>query len=209
MRYQRAVEKLRLLADKCAAAARWPPEDPFVRAAYAFGEVLDGTDPLEVVKVEVALNLPPDEVPWGSNPHGTQWLADELRLSKGGYEYWWRSYLDPPWNHYIRSAVRIWSLEGGPETDTLDAMASRDFGSLPRLTPSDVDVRLQRRDDLDSALAHLREVRDKYWDYAWRKDHRGSGRYPEHELWEAVEGYLDIFDTWPPGSTRPPGTEEP
>lgn len=63
MRYQRAVEKLRLLAAKCQWASRWPPEDPFVRAAYVFGDVLEGADPLEAVQVEVAINLPPEEVP--------------------------------------------------------------------------------------------------------------------------------------------------
>jgi hypothetical protein len=197
VRFARAVEKLRLLAEKCLQASRWPPDDPFVRAAYAFGDVLEGEDPLDAVQVEVAVNLTPEEVPWGSNPHGTGWLAEELRLSKGGYEYWWRSHLDPPWNHYVRSPVRVWSLAGGTETATLDALAARRFGDLPRLTPSDADRRLQRRDDLDAALRHLHEVRDKYWDRDWRREHRGFGRYPEHELWEAVEGYLDILDERP------------
>ena len=197
MRYQRAVEKLRLLAEKCEAASRWPPEDPFVRAAYAFGDVLEGTDPLEVVQVEVAINLPPEEVPWSSNPHGTEWLAEELRLSKGGYEYWWRSHLDPPWNHYIRSAVRIWSLADGTENAALDALARRDFAALHPLTPDQADLHLQRQDDLETALRRLREVHDRYWDYDWRREHRGGGRYPEHELWEAVEGYLHIYDACP------------
>jgi hypothetical protein len=42
-------------------------------------------------------------------------------------------------------------------------------------------------------------VRDSYWDYDWRRENRGGGRYPEHELSEAVEGYLDLFDPteWP------------
>jgi len=31
-------------------------------------------------------------------------------------------------------------------------------------------------------LAHLREVRDKYWDHDWRRAHRGYGRYPETEV---------------------------
>lgn len=38
-----------------------------------------------------------------------------------------------------------------------------------------------------AALAHLREVRDKYWDHDWRREHRGYGRYPENDLWEAAE----------------------
>ena len=28
----------------------------------------------------------------------------------------------------------------------------------------------------------------------WRREHRGYGRYPENELWDAVEGYLDLLD---------------
>ena len=41
--------------------------------------------------------------------------SDELRLSKGGFLYFWRSYLDPAWNHYIRGPVRVWSVDGGPD----------------------------------------------------------------------------------------------
>src|SRR5262249_37263101 len=29
------------------------------------------------------------------------WLADYLRLSKGGFAYFWRSHLDPVSNHHI------------------------------------------------------------------------------------------------------------
>ena len=65
---------------------------------------------------------------------------------------------------------------------------------LYRLVPKPADERLQLRDDLDAALVHLREVRDRYWDHDWRREHRGHGRYPENELWEAVEGFLDLAD---------------
>jgi hypothetical protein len=65
---------------------------------YAFGEVLAGADPLDAVEVAVAINLAPEEVPWESTPEGTDWLANELRRSKGGFTYFWRSYLDPVWN---------------------------------------------------------------------------------------------------------------
>ena len=190
----RAVEKIRILVEACDRASRWPPDEPFLKAVYVFGDVLDGADPLECLQVEVALNLPPAEVPWGSNPHGTAWLAEDLRLSKGGFEYWWRSHLDPAWNHYVRGPVRIWSAHGGADAQALDALEARDFVALHRLTPSAADERLQLRDDLDTALAHMRDVRDKYWDRDWRREHRGSGRYPENELWEAVEGYLHILD---------------
>ena len=97
-------------------------------------------------------------------------------------------------NHYIRGPVRIWSVAGGPDVQALAALEARDSGSLNRLVPEPTAERLQLRDDLDAALAHLREVRDKYWGHDWRREHRGHGRYPENELWDAVEGYLDLLD---------------
>ena len=141
MRHKRAVEKLRLLTEECERVSRWPLEDedePFLVSVYAFGDVLEGADPLKAVQVAGVIRLPPEEVPWGSSPHGTEWLADIPRLSKGGYEYWWRSYLDPVWNHYVRSPVRIWSQDG-PDTETLDALTEHRFSDLHRLTASPVD----------------------------------------------------------------------
>ena len=108
--------------------------------------------------------------------------------------YFWRSSLDPVWNHYIRGPVRIWSVAGGPDVQALAALEARDSGSLNRLVPEPTAERLHLRDDLDAALAHLREVRDKSWGHDWRREHRGHGRYPENELWDAVEGYLDLLD---------------
>ena len=195
MSYKGGVEKLRFLAESCVRVMTfWFDTEPFLVAVYAFGEVVDGADPLDADQVAVAINLPPEEVPWESSPEGTDWLANELRLSKGGFMYFWRSYLDPIWNHYIRGPVQIWSVDGGPDAQALAALEARDFGSLNRLVPEPADERLQLREDLDAALAHLREVRDKYWDHGWRREHRGYGRYPENEMWDAVEGYLDLLD---------------
>jgi len=76
-----------------------------------------------------------------SSHWGNAGATDSLRLSKGGYEYWWRSYLDPVWNHYIQGPVRIWS-RAGIEEATLDALAERRFADLRRLVPDPVDQRL-------------------------------------------------------------------
>jgi hypothetical protein len=90
----------------------------------------------------------------------------------------------------------------GPDEQALAALEARDFGSLDRLVPEPADERLQLRDDMDAALAVLREIRDRYWDRDWRREHRAYGRYPENELWNAVEGYLDLLD-----ATRPSGPD--
>ena len=132
----------------------------------------------------------------------TEWaeLTDALSVQE---TYFWREVqqvraladiLVPQHVAARRGPVRVWSVDGGPDEQALAALEARDFGSLNRLVPDPVDERLQLRDDLDAALAHLREVRDRYWDHDWRREHRGYGRYPENELWEAVEGFLDLVD---------------
>jgi hypothetical protein len=193
MRYRRAVEKLRTLAEECDSVKGWPPEEPFLLEAYVFGDMLRGADPLERVEVVLVLNLPSEDVPWESHPRGAMWLADRLRLDKGGFAYWWRSHLDPVCNHRIQEPVRFWSPEG-PSEGVLQALAERRFGDLPRLAvPPDVGGE-QLAAELEAALGHLRAVHAAYWDRDWRRDHRGLGRYPEDHLWEAVHGYLDVHD---------------
>ncbi|GAB1515058.1 hypothetical protein JCM33774_71000 [Actinophytocola sp. KF-1] len=158
-----------------------------------FGEVLKGDDPLDHVKVALVLNLPSEEVPWESQPDGTGWLVNTLRLDKGGFAYWWRSHQDPVWNHYIREPVRFWSVDG-PDEDVLRALAERRFSDLPRLTATADEVRGHTAAALAAALARLREVHANYWERDWRRQHRGNYRYPENALWEAVDGYLDLLD---------------
>jgi len=203
MRYMRAVEKLRMLTEECESAKNWPPEEPLLLETYAFGDVLRGADPLDCVEIVLVLNLPPQEVVWGSTPHGTAWLADRLRVSKGGFCYWWRSHLDPVWNHYVREPVRLWSQDG-PDENVLQALVERRFADLPRQAPSPTARHDQIISERDAALSRLREVHAAYWDNDWRREHRGLGRYPEHELWEAVDGYLELRDA----AAQPPADSD-
>lgn len=201
VRYRRAVEKLRILAEACEDVKNWPPGDPFLLEAHVFGDVLRGADPLDCVQVAMVVNLPAQEVTWGSTPPGTLWLADRLRLSKGGYCYWWRSHLSPVWNHHIQGPVRFWSQDGA-DAAVLEALAERRFGDLPRQQPSP-DIRREQLDaELDAAFSHLRSVHASYWDSSWRREHRGYDRYPEHELWDAVDSYLELRDAAEPEHRR-------
>jgi len=93
-----------------------------------------------------------------------------------------------------RTSVSDCSVEGGPDEQALAALEARDFGSLNRLVPEPVDERLQLRDDLDVALARLREIRDRYWDHNWRREHRGYGRYPEEQLVVEVRAGTDLAE---------------
>jgi hypothetical protein len=89
--------------------------------------------------------------------------------------------------------VRFWSQEG-PDEAVLQALAERRFDDLARLAPSPQAEREQLAEELAAALSRLRTVHASYWDHDWRREHRGFGRYPEHHLWEAVQGYLDLHD---------------
>lgn len=76
----------------------------------------------------------------------------------------------------------------------LKALAERRFRDLARLAPSPQAGREQLAEELGMALTRLRTVYASYWDHDWRQEHRGLGRYPGHHLWEAVQGYLDLYD---------------
>src|SRR5262245_28376310 len=111
MRYQRAVERLRLLAEDCQQVSG----RSFLREAYVFGEIFEGADVVDGLDVAFALDLPPDDVSWCAEPRGSSWLVDVLGLAKGGIAYRWRSLHEPVWNHAIREPVRFWSLDGTDE----------------------------------------------------------------------------------------------
>lgn len=203
MLYKRAVERLRRLARACEQTRKVRADEPFLRAAYVFGDLLDGADPVERLEVAFVLNLPAEEVAWGTQPPGTAWLVDFLELDKGGVAYVWRSREDPVANHHIREPVRFWSLDG-IEEGVLAALAERRLDEVRAAASASgaagggvADVEAELR----TALEHLRAVHGAYWDRRWRRAHRGVGRYPEHHLWEAVQGYLELLDARP-GSAR-------
>lgn len=193
MRYRRAVEKLRELADACDAVKGRSLEGPLLLEAYVFGDVLEGAEAVDAVEVALVLDLPLEEVPWESHPRSAELLADQLRLGKGGFAYWWRPRREPVGNHHIRGPVRFWSHDG-PDEEVFQVLAERRFDVLARSVPSVVEQRRQLASDLAGTLARLRAVHDAYWNREWRREHRGFGRYPENRLWEAVHGYLDVLD---------------
>ncbi|MGI5132694.1 DUF7711 family protein [Pseudonocardia sp. CA-107938] len=193
MRHRRAVERLRMLAEACQELRHRSPEEPLLHEAWVFGDVLDGADPIESVRLALAIDLPPDDVPWCSNPPESVWLVDTLRLNKGGFTYWWRSRHEPVWNHLIREPVRFWSLDG-PDEAVLDALRERRLTDLPRASGTPDELRRRTAVELDRSLDRLREIRERYRDRDWRQEHRRAGRHPEDHLWDAVDGYVDLVD---------------
>jgi len=191
MRYATAVRRLRSIAEELDRHARlW--EEPLLTAAYAYGELLEGPEEIAMVEVALVLDLPPPQVTWYAEPPSAAAFAHLTRLDKVPARWCWRPALWPVWNHKIRGPVRFWSLDG-PDEATLDALDERRFDRLQRLVPTPAEELEQLEEELAASLTHLRQVTGAYWDREWRGEHKGLGAYPEHYLWRAAEGYLDLL----------------
>jgi hypothetical protein len=191
MRYARAIEKLRMLAETCTATAAIPGDYYFpLSEVYVFDELLTGPDSLDWIRIALVVDLPASEVTWGRQPDDANAVVYPLRLDKGGFSYFWRSHEQQVANHFIREPVRIWSKEDGIDDEALEALKETRFGDIPR--PAFDKALLA--DELAATLKHLRGVSEQYWDSKWRRANSGYGRYPENTLWDAVLGYLDLLE---------------
>jgi len=83
----------------------------------------------------------------------------------------------------------------------LDALARGDADGLRFPEPSQADLREQLAAELAASRTHLRSVAANYWERDWRSANRGYGAHPEHHLWDAVHGYLDLLEAT--GAARP------
>lgn len=194
VRHETAVRRLRKIAERCAGVSRVWHDEPVLLGAYAFGAVLDGLDDVPVVEVAFVLNLPAEDLTWCAEPPSCSGLPHLLEIDKAPVRWYWRPAVWPVWNHRIRRPLRIWSLDG-PDAVALDALAQQEIDDLRMPAPSAEEEGKQFAAELASSLSHLRQVEADYWERDWRSDHRGFGVYPEHHLWNAVHGYLDLLGT--------------
>jgi hypothetical protein len=193
MRYGKAVHRLQTIAERCQQVSGLWDEAPPLTGAYAFGEVLDGPEQLDVVQVAFVLDHPAEELTWGARPTSCSGLPYLLELDKAPVDWYWRPAAWPVSNHVIIRPLRIWS-PGGADTAALEALAGRAADSLRLPSPDPRQEDEQLAFELEASLGYLRQIRDGYWERDWRAEHRGSGIYPENHLWDAVHGYLDLRD---------------
>jgi hypothetical protein len=162
-------------------------------AAYVFGAVLEPGSNVDVVQLAFVLNLPADELTWYAQPPTCIGLPRLLEIDKAPVEWFWRPSVWPVANHRIVRPLRIWSLDDGPDTQAMDALARGEAEALRQPPPDAAQLDEQLREELAASLAHLRRVETGYWEHEWRSDHKGFGFYPENYLWDAVHGYLDLL----------------
>jgi hypothetical protein len=167
----------------------WPLEELWVA-----GELLDLPTELEAATVVLAIDAPPDEVPWLAKHPAGEWAGSELRLGKRPFFWAYRPSVWPVWNHQHRRVARVWSAAGGADVRVLDALRRRDREGLQVVEPSDAELAVQLRAELGVSRRHLRHVLDHYWDRDWRRSRRGLDDSAEDELWRAAEGAREIVD---------------
>jgi hypothetical protein len=202
MKYDKAIQMLRAIAERCDRVSRLWEEDeqsPLV-GAYAFGSVLDGPDAVEQVGVALVLDAPAAELTWGARPVSFSGLPHLLELERAGLDWCWRPAVWPVANHVIVRPVRIWSLDG-VDSPALEALAARQAEQYRLPAPDREDAADQVAFELEESLAHLRRVTANYWEPDWRRENRGYGGVsPEHHLWRAVRGYLELRDALKAGT---------
>jgi hypothetical protein len=144
------------------------------------------------VQIAFVLNLPADELTRCAQPQSCIGLPHLLEIDKAPVEWYWRPVVWPVANHLIHRPLRVWSLDG-PDTTALDALERGEAEDLRMPAPTAAQQHDQLTAELAASLAHLRRVEADFWEPDWRSAHRGSGVYPEHHLWDAVHGYLELL----------------
>jgi hypothetical protein len=192
VRQETAVRRLRRVAERCEQVSVLWREEPFLLAAYAFGAVLERGVEVPVVQVAFVLDLPADELTWCAQPQSCVGLPSVLEIDKAPVDWYLRPAVWPVSNHVIRRPLRIWTT-GGPDEAALDALARGEAEPLRQPAPTREQEDEQLSAELAASLVHLRRVEDGFWSRDWRAGDRGLGVHPEHHLWDAVHGYLDLL----------------
>ena len=193
MKWTRAVHHLEGLASKCAELAAGPASiHPLqVVQLWAVGDILGNQRDLDWVKVAVVVDRPVDEVPWLSQPPGSQHWSSATRLAQNPIVALWRSARAPVWNHYIERPAPLWDLASGVAEETLAALREGrgEEVRIPAPTPAEFHRRLE--EELAVSLRALRARSEAYDAKRWRP---GRIEPASDALWRATDGYLDVLD---------------
>lgn len=203
MRYRTGVQKLRQVVtaldeDRRVAAAL---DGEAVVAAYAYGAILEGHDPLDAVDVAFVVDRPASQLPWGAEPAEVRRFVERHRLDRVPLRWVARPADGPIDNHVIERPARLWTVEEGPDDAVLEALTHRRFTELPRLAAPDPDE-LTARLEVDAEVC-LREL-----DALMR-----AGPPDPHavavELYDLVWGYTDLLRALGRVSEVPSEADEP
>lgn len=190
MKRSRGVQHLAMLAE-ALAGARWLEDGLRPTSLWAFGDILDpAVGQLDWVRIAVTLNLPPDDVHWFARPHGVEWLADRLRISKSPLVCMWRSDAVPVWNHFVDRPVLVWDESQGVLQVPLEALQSgRDVEQWRLPAPTADELRARLEEEAAVSYRAMQRAVSSYDQNRWSREKLSRLADP---LWDATAGYLDV-----------------
>ena len=197
MRHATAVRRLRTIAERCQqVCGLWDDGDGLV-AVHAFGPVLDPVGErggsLEVVQIVLVVQEDPEQVTWCARPPQYTGLGYVMELEKAPVDWYFRPAALPVGNHLIVRPLQIWDRRTGVAERALTALAAGTAEPLRARAPRPDVLHRQLTEELAAALVQLARTRDGYWQRDWRSRHETVATFPEHHLWDAVHGYLDLL----------------
>jgi hypothetical protein len=161
-----------------------------VTQLWAVGEILGAPRDLDAVKVALAINRPADDVPWLSEPSGTQHWANAVRLNKNPFIVFWRSDEAAIWNHDIVRPALVWDSVGGEQPDVLAAIRDGDAERFRSVLPTEDELAGRLADELAVSRNSLQAATDAYEKRRWSP---GKLEPTADALWLASLGYLDVL----------------
>jgi len=196
MKWARAIHHLDSLAQSCAERAVLPTSVFPLRVTqlWAVGDVLGPPRDLDFVTVALCVDLPVEDVPWWTEPPGSQHWANATRLAKNPVLAWWRSVHAPVWNHRIEQPALIWDEVDGTREETLAALGNGRGDSVRSAAPAENDLRVRLRDEVAVSLRGLQERTRVYEEKRWSP---GKMEPVADALWRAADGYLDVLAAIP------------
>ncbi len=193
VKWTRAVYHLEALAQACAEMATPPRSLISLRVVqlWAVGDILGAVRDVETVTVALAADLPVEDVPWLSEPPGSQHWASATRLTKNPVIALWRSAHAPVWNHHIDRPALLWDAASGVAQETFAALKEGRGDRVRLPAPASEELRAHLGGELTVSLRALRAATRAYDERRW-----GPGKLEPiaDTLWRAGDGYLDILD---------------
>ncbi len=193
MKWTTAVRHVEELAVKCGEMASLPPSIHPLRVVelWAVGDVLGEPRDVERVTVAVVADLPVEDVPWLSEPHGAEHWANATRVSRNPIRALWRSAHAPVWNHHVDRPALVWDAADGPVEEALTAIADGRGEQVRLPAPGEDEVRARLRAELAVSLRALRRHTRAYEEKRWSP---GKLTAVSDALWRVTDGYLDVLD---------------
>ncbi|QQQ79353.1 hypothetical protein IOD16_13575 [Saccharothrix sp. 6-C] len=193
MKWTTAVRHVEELAVKCEELAGGPKSFTPLRVVqlWAAGDLLGAPRDLDRVTVAVVVDLPVEDVPWLSEPHGAEHWANATRVSRNPIRALWRSAHAPVWNHHVDRPALVWDAADGVAGEALAALAEGRGEQVRLPAPGEDEFRARLRAELAVALRALRHHTRAYEEKRWAP---GKLTAVSDALWRAGEGYLDLLD---------------